>query len=127
EGGGAGGGEGGGGGGGGGGEEGGADGVGGGHGGPGGEDARGVVRIARRRLEHLTQHRLVHTARDEVRVERVDEGVGLGIVAEEHLLRLGRGVDPALQQDRELVAHLAAEGAEAAAEEVPHVVLQHQL
>jgi hypothetical protein len=94
---------------------------------PGGDDASAVVGIDLRRPEHLAEHRLVHPSREEVGVERVDERVRLGVVAEEHLLRLDRGVDPALQQDRQLVAHLAAQRAEAAPQEVPHVVLEHQL
>jgi hypothetical protein len=76
--------------------------VGAGDGTPRGEDASPVVGIDLRRLEDLSQHRLVHAAGDEVGVERVDEGVGLGVVSEEHLLGLDRRADPALQQDGSL-------------------------
>ncbi len=45
-----------------------------------------VVGVHLGRLEHLVHDRLVDPAGDHVGVERVDEGVGLGVVAEEHLL-----------------------------------------
>ena len=75
-------------------------------------------------LEHVEQHVLADRTGDEVRVERVDVGIRLRVVAEERLCdRVGRlarlGELRARPKERgELVAQLVAHGAEAQPQEV---------
>ena len=82
-------------------------------------------------------HRLGEGARGDVAgadvgVERVDEGVGLGVVAEEDLpdelpaLALHPHLAAAAEERGELVAELAAQGAEAEAEDVLQVGLERE-
>src|SRR5262249_46439758 len=63
---------------------------------------------------------------EEIAVERVYEGVGFGVVAEEGFGRARRDRGARLEQRGELVADLFPEGAEAPAQEVLEIGLQDE-
>ena len=86
-----------------------------------------VVLVGAGALEDLLEQAALDAAGDDVAVERVDEAVGLGVVAEAGLARLGRQAGAPGEQRRQLVADLLAHGAEAAGEHVAQVGLQDEL
>ena len=87
-----------------------------------------VVVVGARRARARARAPPRHPAGEQVGVERVDDRVGLGVVAEQHLLRTPPGAwTRRLQQGRQLVGDLGAQRAEAAAEQVAQVVLEDEL
>jgi hypothetical protein len=56
------------------------------------DDLRDVFRVDMRRLGHLHQELLTHAPCGDIRVERIDERITLGVIAEEDLVGLWRDV-----------------------------------
>ena len=85
-------------------------------------DEQGVDPNAR---EDRRERRRCETAREHVGVERIDEGVGLPVVAEAELACLGRDRQVATEQLDELEPDVLAEIAELAAPQLLELVLEH--
>src|SRR5207237_624699 len=88
------------------------------------ERAGDVFGIGADAHEYLPDEVGARAPREEVGIERVDERVGLRVVAEEGLRHRRSDLRPRLEERRKLVADLLAERAEAAAEQVLEVRLE---
>src|SRR5262249_27091809 len=83
--------------------------------------------------ENVLELGIGNRAGDDVGIERVDERVGLGVVADEHLLEqlavgaaLRGELGPSGKERRQLVAELIAERPETQPQDVPQVRLQSE-
>ena len=78
-------------------------------------------------MEDARQQLWRHAARQQVAVQRIDEGIALGIVAKADLAGGRSHTCPACEQRWQLVAHLLTHRAEAPGQHVLQVGLQDEL
>ena len=76
--------------------------------------------------EDLGEHGAIDPPREQIGIQRVDEGVALGVVPEQRLLALPGRLDAGGEQGRQLVADLLLERLEAELQEVAEVVLEDE-